>query len=101
MGLPAISTTNVGIGQESTDIRTATGCNQSTNLSLSSLMTGASFNGIQHTFSAAGGPVKDMTGGSPPPTLNDAPHGMGECLGLSHASGGGGGGGGGDDPPFP
>lgn len=89
MGLPAIGTTNFGIGQQGGDIQTSTGCNQTTNLSLSSLITGGSFNGIQHSFSVAGGSVSTMTQGSPPPTLSDAPHGMGECRGLSHDSGGG------------
>lgn len=99
MALPAIGTTNFGIGQQGGDIQSATGCNQTTNLSLSSLMTGSTFNGITNTFSVAGGSVSTMTGGSPPPTLSDAPHGMGECRGLFHTSGTGGGGGGG--PIFP
>ena len=97
MALPAIGTTNFGIGSVGADIKTATGCNQSTNLSLKHLMIG----GGGLTFDSAGGKCGDMTGGSPSPGVEDAPYGMGEVRGLFHDDGGGGGGGGGGDPPFP
>ena len=96
MGLPAIGTTNFGIGSVGADIKTGTGCNQSTNLSLKGLMDGTG--GL--TFAAAGGPCGDMTGGSPSPGVEDAPYAMSEVRGLFHDDSGGGGGGGGG-APFP
>jgi hypothetical protein len=95
MALPAIGTTNFGIGSVGADIKVATGCNQSTNLSLKGLMIGTG--GL--TFDSAGGPCVDMTGGSPPPTIGDAPYAMSEVRGLFHDDDPGGGGGGG--PPQP
>jgi len=95
MGLPAIGTTNFGIGSVGADIKTGTGCNQSTNLSLKGLMDGTG--GL--TFASSGGPCVDMDGGSPPPTIGDAPYAMSEVRGLFHDDDPGGGGGGG--PPNP
>lgn len=95
MALPAIGTTNFGIGSVGADIKVATGCNQSTNLSLKGLMDGTG--GL--TFDSSGGPCVDMTGGSPPATIGDAPYAMSEVRGLFHDDDPGGGGGGG--PPQP
>ena len=100
MALPAIGTTNVGLRSIGSAIGEGCGVQQSTNISLASLSTGGTFNGIQHTFSGIGGPVQDMS--NVPPTVEAAPYKVSECLGGVHSTGGGGGGGGGGgNPPFP
>ncbi len=69
--VPTVAQGNISISS----IKVATSCNQSTNLSLASLCNGGNFNGIDHTFSAAGGPAFQFDAG------------LGEYLGL-------------EDPPF-
>ena len=61
MALPAIGTTNVGLRSTGNAIGEGCGVQQTTNISLASLSTGGTFNGIQHTFSSSGGPVSDMS----------------------------------------
>ena len=99
MALPAIGTTNVGLRSTGSAIGEGCGVQRTTNISLASLSTGDSFNGIQHTFSGIGGPVEDMS--NVPPTVEVAPYKVSECLGGVHSTGGGGGGGGGGGPLFP
>jgi hypothetical protein len=69
--VPTIAQGNISISS----IKVATSCNETTNLSLSSLCNGGNFGGIDHTFSAAGGPAFQFDVG------------LGEYLGL-------------EDPPF-
>ena len=99
MALPAIGTTNVGLRSVGSAIGESCGVQQSSNISLASLSTGGSFNGIQHTFAASGGPVMDMSNVSL--TVENAPYAMSECFGGVHSTSGGGGGGGGGGPLFP
>tara|TARA_B100000900_G_scaffold384013_1_gene372480 strand:- start:204 stop:503 length:300 start_codon:yes stop_codon:yes gene_type:complete len=63
MALPKVPSTNVGIFSS---LRVSTSCNETTNISLASLCTGGNVNGIDHTFSAAGGPAVsfDKLGGT-------------------------------------
>ena len=99
MALPAIGSSNFGIYGIGSAIGEGCGVQQSTNISLASLHTGGTFNGIQNTFSSIGGPVQNMS--NVPPTIDQAPYKMSECSGGVHSTGGGVGGGGGSDPPFP
>ena len=54
---------NVGVG---TSLKNGSDCNQSTNLSLASLCTGGTYNGITNTFGVDGGPLDtvDKVGGT-------------------------------------
>ena len=61
MALPAIGSSNFGIYGIGSAIGEGCGVQQSTNISLASLHTGGTFNGIQNTFSSIGGPVIDMS----------------------------------------
>jgi len=63
MATPAVSTTNVAIYGE---LRVATACTQTTNLSLASLCNGGTYNGITNTFGPAGGRAMffDVIGGT-------------------------------------
>jgi hypothetical protein len=63
MATPSVPTTNVGIND---DLRVATACTQTTNLSLASLCNGGTYNGIQNTFGASGGKAMffDVIGGT-------------------------------------
>tara|TARA_S200002703_G_scaffold8501_1_gene8492 strand:- start:159 stop:464 length:306 start_codon:yes stop_codon:yes gene_type:complete len=99
MALPAIGTTNVGLRSVGSAIGESCGVQQSSNISLASLSTGGSFNGIQHTFAASGGPVMDMSNVSL--TVEIAPYKVSECLGGVHSTGGGGSGGGGGGGGLP
>ena len=62
MALPAVPNTNVGMYNH---LRVSTDCNETTNLSLASLLNGGSF-AFDNSFGAAGGPMKDfdLIGGS-------------------------------------
>ena len=57
MATPTVPTTNVGMYD---DLRPATACTDTTNLSLASLCNGGTYNGITNSFGAAGGPAKDF-----------------------------------------
>jgi len=54
MALPVVPSTNIGIYNH---LRESTDCQETTNLSLASICSGGSYNGIQNTFGAAGGPA--------------------------------------------
>jgi len=70
MALPAVPNTNVGMYNH---IRVSTDCNETTNLSLASLLNGGSF-AYDNSFGAAGGPMKDCDeiGGSNNPLQSTA-----------------------------
>jgi hypothetical protein len=99
MALPAVGTSNVGMRYTGSALGEACDVLQSTNISLASLCTGGTYNGIQNTFGSQGGPAMDMS--NVPLTVEVAPFAMSETFGGVHSTGGGGGGGGGSDPPFP
>ena len=63
MATPRISSTNVGVGS---DLVSGSDCNETTNISLASLCTGSTYNGITNTFGADGGPLDtvDKVGGT-------------------------------------
>lgn len=61
MATPVVPSTNIGIYNH---LRESTDCNQTTNLSLASLCNGGTYNGIQNTFGAAGGPAFQFNVGS-------------------------------------
>jgi len=100
----AVSNTNVSLRGE---IGNTCRVSQNTNISLKSLMSGLSVNGIQHTYAAQlSGPVQDFEkfGGSNNPlqstpntaltSLNRAaignnPHHMSHAIGGFHEAGGG------------
>ena len=54
MATPVVPSTNIGIYSS---LRTATDCNQTTNLSLASICSGNAHNGITNTFGGQGGPA--------------------------------------------
>lgn len=70
MALPVVPNTNVAMY---THLRASTDCNETTNLSLASLLNGGSF-AFDNSFSAAGGPMKDcdLIGGSNNPLQSTA-----------------------------
>mgnify|MGYP000073453742 FL=1 len=55
MALPAVPNTNVGMYNH---LRVSTDCQETTNLSLASLLNGGSF-AFDNSFGATGGPMKD------------------------------------------
>jgi len=71
MATPVVPSTNIGIYSS---LRLATDCNQTTNLSLASLLNGGAFNSIDNSFGAAGGAMKDcdLIGGSNNPLQSTA-----------------------------
>ena len=70
MALPAVPNTNVGMYNH---LRVSTDCQETTNLSLASLLNGGSF-AHDNSFGAAGGPMKDcdLIGGSNNPLQSTA-----------------------------
>ena len=70
MALPVVPNTNVAMY---THLRVSTDCEQTTNLSLASLLNGGSF-AHDSSFGAAGGPMKDcdLIGGSNNPLQSTA-----------------------------
>ena len=70
MALPAVPNTNVGMYNH---LRESSDCEQTTNLSLASLLNGGSF-AHDNWFGAAGGPMKDcdLIGGSNNPLQSTA-----------------------------
>ena len=70
MALPAVPNTNVGMYNH---LRVSTDCDQTTNLSLASLLNGGSY-AYDNSFGAAGGRMKncDLIGGSNNPLQSTA-----------------------------
>ena len=70
MALPAVPNTNVGMYNH---LRESSDCQETTNLSLASLLNGGSF-AFDNSFGAAGGPMKDcdLIGGSNNPLQSTA-----------------------------
>ena len=112
MAGPAVGTSNVGLSAIGSALGEATGVQQSTDISLSSLCSGDSFNGIQNTFpnnddsgpadtfNRLGGtnnPIQSTSIDNPDATLLNnigaAPFNMSHTFGGQHADLGGGGGG--------
>jgi len=54
MATPVVPSTNIGIYS---NLRVATDCQQTTNLSLASLCNGGTYNSITNTFGGQGGPA--------------------------------------------
>ncbi len=70
MALPVVPNTNVAMY---THLRVSTDCNETSNLSLASLLNGGSF-AFDNSFGGAGGPMKDcdLIGGSNNPLESTA-----------------------------